>query len=91
MPAWPGGGSAPVHPGPGRHAEVTMAGKGRAFLGGALGGRKQQANIRITSAGWSTSQVIEGKKTIRYAMEWCARFNEESGTIHKDRAEPRIR
>jgi hypothetical protein len=81
MKPWPGGGFAPAKPVAGGHAEVNLAGKGRggnnAFLGGALGRKKQQAIVVFTWPGGSTSRTIKGNMTIRYVMEWCSAFNAE--------------
>lgn len=81
MKPWPGGGFAPAKPVAGGRGEVTLAGKGRggsnAFLGGALGHKKQQALVIFTWPGGSTSRTIKGNMTIRYVMEWCAAFNAE--------------
>jgi len=81
MRPWPGGGFAPAKPVAGGHAEVTLAGKGRggsnAFLGGALGSKKQQAFVLFTWPGRSTSRTVKGNMTIRLVMEWCVAFNAE--------------
>jgi hypothetical protein len=74
-------GFSPAKPVAGGHAEVTLAGKGRggsnAFLGGALGSKKQQAFVLFTWPGGSTSRTVKGNMTIRLVMEWCAAFNAE--------------
>lgn len=81
MRPWPGGGFAPAKPVAGGHAEVTLAGKGRggsnAFLGGALGAKKQQTFVLFTWPGGSASRTVKGNMTIRLVMEWCAAFNVE--------------
>jgi hypothetical protein len=86
MRPWPGGGSAPAKPVAGGQAEVTLAGRGRggsnAFLGGALGRRKQQAYVLITwPGGGSVSRTVKGNMTIRYVMQWAAEFNQECARL----------
>ena len=80
LPVWPGGGLAPAKPRPGAHAEVQLTGtKGRTGSGIPLR-KKNQAIVLITWSGGSASRTVKGNPTIRYVMEWCAAFNQLSGT-----------
>ncbi|HYZ51883.1 MAG TPA: hypothetical protein VE733_00015 [Streptosporangiaceae bacterium] len=81
LPLWPGGGFAPAKPRPGARAEVQLTGtKGRTGSGGWSIREKNQAIVLITWPGGSTTRTVKGNFTIRAVMEWCAAFNQISGT-----------
>ena len=55
-----------------------MTGNGRMGSGRMMPGLKQnQAFVVIT---WPGSRTVTGDMTIRFTMEWCAAFNQLSGT-----------
>jgi len=86
LPRWPGPGwpgQQPATPQPGAHAEVQLTGtKGRTGTGPiGLVRKKNQAFVLITVPGQAPiSRTLKGNFTIRLAMEWCAAFNQLSGT-----------
>jgi hypothetical protein len=80
LPLWPGGGLAPAKPHPGAHAQVQLTGtEGRTGSGIPLR-KKNQAIVLLTWPGGSASRTVKGNLTIRLVMEWCAAFNQISGT-----------